>query len=48
MIEVDGGINLDNVGSVVAHGADRVVAGSGIWQTPDAKQTIQEFLEKLK
>ena len=29
IIEVDGGINLDNVGSAVAHGADRVVAGGG-------------------
>ena len=48
IIEVDGGINLDNVGNVVARGADRVVAGSGIWQTPDAKQTIQKFLEILK
>ena len=48
IIEADGGINLDNVGSVVAYGADRVVVGSGIWQTPDAQQTIQKFLEILK
>lgn len=47
IIEVDGGIKLFNVESVVAHGADKVNVGSGIWQTPDPKQTIQDFLEVL-
>ena len=48
IIEVDGGINLDNIESVVGQGADRVVVGAGIWQTPDAEQTIQKFLKLLR
>lgn len=48
ILEIDGGINLDNFETVVAHGADRIVVGSGIWQTPDPKETIYQFLEKLK
>lgn len=48
IIEVDGGINLDNFMSVAAYGANRIVVGSGIWQTPDAKQTIHSFFQKLK
>lgn len=48
IIEVDGGIKLSNIGSLVAHGAERLVVGSGIWQCPDPKQRIYEFLNKLK
>jgi ribulose-phosphate 3-epimerase len=34
-IEVDGGIDLDTVGHVVAAGAEILVAGSSIFHTPD-------------
>jgi ribulose-phosphate 3-epimerase len=39
-IEVDGGIKLDNVEAVVAAGANVLVSGSGIFQTPDYAKTI--------
>ncbi|MBI4050228.1 MAG: hypothetical protein HY398_02145 [Candidatus Doudnabacteria bacterium] len=48
IIEVDGGVKLENVEAIVAHGADKVNVGSGIWQSPDPKATIYKFLEKLK
>ncbi|MBI4050391.1 MAG: hypothetical protein HY396_00220 [Candidatus Doudnabacteria bacterium] len=48
IIEIDGGINLDNFETIVGFGADRIVVGSGIWQTPDPKKTIHHFLQKLK
>lgn len=47
-IEVDGAIKLENLHSVVASGAERVVVGSGIWHSPDPKRRIYELLEKLK
>lgn len=47
-IQADGGINLDNFQTIIAHGAERLVVGSGIWQTPDARQTIDEFISRLE
>lgn len=47
IIEVDGGVKLTNVGSIIAHGADKLNVGSGIWQSADPKETIHKFLEKL-
>ena len=48
IIEVDGGVKADNIASIVAHGANKPNVGSGIWQTPDPKQTIRELLKKIK
>ncbi len=48
IIEVDGGVKLENFESLIAHGAERLVVGSGIWKTPDPRKTIQDFLLKLK
>lgn len=48
IIEVDGGVKLDNIATVVAHGASKVNVGSGIWLTPDPKETVYKLLEKLK
>ncbi len=48
IIEVDGGMKLENFGRVVASGANRIVVGSGIWKTPDPKQTIHDFLSRIK
>lgn len=48
IIEVDGGVKLGNLESLVAHGADKVNVGSGIWQTPNPQKTIEDFLAKLK
>ncbi|MCA9677412.1 MAG: ribulose-phosphate 3-epimerase [Kofleriaceae bacterium] len=39
-IEVDGGVKLDNIGEVVAAGADVIVSGSGVFGTADYAATI--------
>lgn len=46
-IEVDGGVNLENVRSVAAAGADVVVIGSAIFDTPDCGRTTKQFRELL-
>ncbi len=43
-IEVDGGVTLQNARSVVDAGADVLVAGSAIFDTPDCGKTTAEFL----
>ena len=43
MIEVDGGIKLDNVSTVLDSGADVIVAGSEVFKADDPVQTIQDF-----
>ena len=42
-IQVDGGINLDNVKKVVDWGANIIVAGSAIFGSEDVVETIKEF-----
>lgn len=42
-IEVDGGITLENAREVAAAGADTLVAGSAIFDTPDCGKTMQQF-----
>lgn len=41
MISVDGGINAANVGSVVSAGAELIVAGSAIFNSPDRLGAIR-------
>ena len=43
LIEVDGGITLDNAASVVHAGADVLVAGSSIFGAKDIAATIKQF-----
>jgi ribulose-phosphate 3-epimerase len=45
-IEVDGGINLDNVAEVVAAGANVLVSGSAIFGTKDRAATIAAMRER--
>ena len=45
-IEIDGGINLDNVKSVVEAGCDIVVAGSAVFKAKDVVNTVKEFKNK--
>lgn len=47
-IQVDGGINLDNVEEVVKAGADVVVVGSAIFRADNIKNAVFEFKEKLR
>ncbi|MBN2264992.1 MAG: ribulose-phosphate 3-epimerase [Candidatus Aminicenantes bacterium] len=42
-IEVDGGINLDNVEGLIREGMDIVVAGSAIFDAPDPAAAIRAF-----
>lgn len=42
-IEVDGGINLQNLSEIVRAGANIIVAGSAIFNSSDIEKTIGEF-----
>ncbi len=46
-IEVDGGISLENARSIAAAGADVLVIGSAIFDTPDCGRTTKQFRELL-
>ncbi len=40
LLEVDGGVNLQNIGSIAQAGADVLVAGAAVFGTADYAQTI--------
>ncbi len=40
-IEIDGGVKLDNIKAVIDAGTDIIVSGSGIYNSPDPKETIR-------
>ena len=42
-VEIDGGIDLQNVGRVVAAGARIIVAGSAVFHTPDPERATREL-----
>lgn len=44
-IEIDGGIDLDNIGAVVAAGAEIIVAGSAIFGAADPQVAVRELRE---
>ncbi|CCJ34190.1 MULTISPECIES: ribulose-phosphate 3-epimerase [Caloramator] len=44
-IEVDGGINLNNLRDVVNSGANVIVAGSAIFCSDDVEKTVRKFKE---
>jgi ribulose-phosphate 3-epimerase len=46
-VEVDGGITLQNAREVVQAGADVLVVGSAIFDTPDCGATTAEFCAKI-
>ena len=43
LIEVDGGVSLENAQALIHAGADVLVAGSSIFHTPDPTETIRKF-----
>jgi len=50
-LEVDGGVNINNIAEIAAAGADTFVAGSAIFNTDDYQATISQMraeLEKAK
>jgi ribulose-phosphate 3-epimerase len=47
-IEVDGGINLENIGEVSRAGGDIFVLGTGIFKTKDYKETIRKLRKEIE
>jgi ribulose-phosphate 3-epimerase len=48
LIEVDGGIKLENIEEVAKRGADVFVSGSGILGTDNYRETISKMREKIE
>ncbi len=46
LIQVDGGVNLDNVTEVMKAGADSIVAGSAVFSAENVEERITEFKNK--
>jgi len=46
-LEIDGGVNLDNIKAIAAFGVDTFVMGSAIFGNKDYTKTIQAFRDKL-
>ncbi|MEG0767050.1 MAG: ribulose-phosphate 3-epimerase, partial [Clostridia bacterium] len=42
-LQVDGGVNLENVGMLKAQGANMLVAGTVVFRAPNAAQTIAQL-----
>ena len=40
LIEVDGGVNADNIADIIAAGADAVVAGNAVFKSDNPEETI--------
>ncbi len=47
MLEVDGGVKIDNIAAIARAGADTFVAGSAIFGTPDYRATIAKMRSAL-
>ena len=47
-LEIDGGVNTDNIQAIAKAGADMFVAGSAIFNQPDYKAVIDQMLNTLK
>ena len=47
-IEVDGGINLENIGEVSRVGGDIFVLGTGIFKTKDYQETIRKLRKEIE
>jgi ribulose-phosphate 3-epimerase len=47
LLEVDGGIKVDNIGAAAEAGADTFVAGSAIFSQPDYKEVIDAMRVEL-
>ena len=47
LLEVDGGVKVDNIAAIAVAGADTFVAGSAIFGTPDYRVTIARLRAEL-
>jgi ribulose-phosphate 3-epimerase len=47
MLEIDGGVKVDNIGAIARAGADTFVAGSAIFGSPDYAATIAAMRAQL-
>lgn len=47
LIEIDGGVSAANAGAIVHAGADVLVAGSAVFNSPDPAKTISELKHKI-
>ncbi|MGH8858192.1 MAG: ribulose-phosphate 3-epimerase, partial [Polaromonas sp.] len=47
-LEVDGGVKVDNIGVIVAAGADTCVAGSAVFGAPDADGGYHGVMQALR
>jgi len=45
IIQVDGGVTLDNAKQLTDVGANNLILGSALWNSGDIKETIKEFKE---
>ena len=48
LIEVDGGVNLDNIERVTQSGADVLVAGSAVFKAKNIPKRIQNLIQQAK
>jgi ribulose-phosphate 3-epimerase len=47
-LEVDGGVKVDNIGEIVAAGADTLVAGSAVFGAPDSDGGYKTVMKTLR
>jgi ribulose-phosphate 3-epimerase len=47
-IEVDGGIGIDNIAEVVSCGANVLVAGSAVFNSPDPALAVNKMKEAVR
>ena len=47
-LEVDGGVKVDNIGEIVAAGADTLVAGSAVFGAPDNDGGYRNVMQQLR
>lgn len=48
IIEVDGGVTLDNAGTLIDHGVSALVAGNTVFSAPDPAEMIKKLKEVRK
>ena len=48
LIEIDGGVTLENAGDIIAAGADVLVAGNTVFSASDPKEAIKKLKQAGK